>query len=135
MLSSCVTSSSVIAHGNPKRFIIRFQRVQHTITRKKFPILGQILDHLNTIPVVLRVVGPLLFVIWKFYIMYLLIRFLLVHDVSISSSAHLNLIKENGAVAGGFMNHTAGHMSTLLGKSDGSHHLANEIPVEVDENG
>jgi len=61
-------------------------RLRQTLTRKRSPILGRILDQLNTVPLSLLFFCLLIFVLWKFYIVYLLPTFLLNYDMSVSST-------------------------------------------------
>mmetsp|Transcript_7163 Transcript_7163/g.8283 ORF Transcript_7163/g.8283 Transcript_7163/m.8283 type:complete len:642 (+) Transcript_7163:119-2044(+) len=138
-MPSSITADGTKNHckSSTKNGMARFQRVQHTLTRKRFPILGRILDRLNAVPLYLRIVFLLLAVLWKFYIVYLLFKFLLGHNMSILSSRGIGFLRESPMAEGG-ANLTAGHHDSSNSISSGLVEIANShrnkvISGHVDE--
>eukprot|EP00555_Chaetoceros_dichaeta_P003755 CAMPEP_0198250222 /NCGR_PEP_ID=MMETSP1447-20131203/1496_1 /TAXON_ID=420782 /ORGANISM="Chaetoceros dichaeta, Strain CCMP1751" /LENGTH=244 /DNA_ID=CAMNT_0043935029 /DNA_START=85 /DNA_END=816 /DNA_ORIENTATION=- len=138
-MPSSITADGTKNHckSSTKNVMARFQRVQHTLTRKRFPILGRILDRLNAVPLYLRIVFLLLAVLWKFYIVYLLFKFLLGHNMSILSSRGIGFLRESPMAEGG-ANLTAGHHDSSNSISSGLVEIANShrnkvISGHVDE--
>lgn len=104
-----MVSSTNWNHGSRgKECTSHVDRIYHTVTRKKFPVLGGIVDRFEILPLYVRICCVMIGALWKFYMLYLSVRFISEYESSITSSSTLlnDLSVENATVGGEAANQT-----------------------------